>query len=59
MVDYDDEAPWPTEPDDTGPTLELIHPDFNNELPENWKLLLMILVHLVKLNSTVQNKIVA
>ncbi|GAB1417652.1 hypothetical protein MASR2M12_04170 [Bacteroidales bacterium] len=33
---YDDEAPWPTEPDGGGPTLELIHPSLDNNLGENW-----------------------
>lgn len=33
---YDDEAPWPTEPDGNGPTLELINPELNNSLPESW-----------------------
>jgi len=36
-VHYDDEDPWPTEPDGLGPTLELIEPSLNNDLPENWK----------------------
>ena len=35
-VEYDDEDPWPTEPDGTGPTLELIHPSLDNALGENW-----------------------
>ena len=34
---YDDEPPWPVEPDGMGPTLELIGPSLNNDLPENWK----------------------
>ena len=36
-VPYDDEAPWPIEPDGMGPTLELIDPALYNELAENWK----------------------
>ena len=35
-VEYDDIAPWPTEPDGTGPTLELIDPSLDNALGENW-----------------------
>ena len=35
-VEYDEEDPWPTEPDGTGPTLELIHPSLDNTLEENW-----------------------
>ncbi len=33
---YDDEAPWPTEADGNGPTLELIHPSLDNNMGENW-----------------------
>ncbi len=33
---YDDEAPWPIEPDGNGPTLELIRTDLDNRLAENW-----------------------
>jgi hypothetical protein len=36
QVTYDDEAPWPTEPDGNGPTLELIRPDLDNALAESW-----------------------
>jgi hypothetical protein len=36
-VHYDDEAPWPTEPDGLGPTLELINPSLENDFPENWR----------------------
>ena len=35
-VEYDNITPWPTEPDGTGPTLELIHPSLDNTLGENW-----------------------
>lgn len=35
-VHYDDEAPWPAEPDGNGPTLELIDPALDNALPESW-----------------------
>ena len=34
---YDDQLPWPLEPDGFGPTLELIHPDLDNTLPESWR----------------------
>jgi hypothetical protein len=36
FVEYDDDDPWPTEPDGNGPTLELINPNFDNALPESW-----------------------
>jgi len=36
-VDYDDEAPWVTEPDGNGPTLSLIDASLDNALPENWR----------------------
>jgi hypothetical protein len=35
-VHYDDVAPWPTEPDGNGPTLELINPAWDNALAESW-----------------------
>jgi len=35
-VRYDDELPWPAEPDGLGPTLELIGPWLDNALPESW-----------------------
>ena len=35
-VEYDNIAPWPTEPDGTGRTLELISPSLDNLLAENW-----------------------
>ncbi len=35
-VHYDDEDPWPSDPDGTGPTLELINPLYDNALAENW-----------------------
>jgi hypothetical protein len=35
-VEYDEEDPWPTEPDGTGPILELIHPSLDNNRAENW-----------------------
>ncbi len=35
-VTYDDVAPWPTEPDGNGPTLELIKPTLDNALAESW-----------------------
>ncbi|MCP4709411.1 MAG: hypothetical protein GY869_12360 [Planctomycetes bacterium] len=33
---YDDNLPWPTEPDGSGSTLALIDPNFDNALPESW-----------------------
>ncbi len=35
-VRYDDSAPWPTEPDGTGPSLVLCDPGLDNGLGENW-----------------------
>jgi hypothetical protein len=35
-VTYDDKAPWPTEPDEEGYTLELNAPDLDNTLPASW-----------------------
>ncbi len=34
---YDDNLPWPLEPDGNGPTLELINPGLDNALAESWK----------------------
>ena len=34
---YDDVAPWPTRPDGQGATLELLSPDLDNALGQNWK----------------------
>lgn len=36
-VDYDDEPPWPIEPDGSGPTLELIDSGWDNTRPRNWQ----------------------
>ncbi|MBC8329005.1 MAG: CotH kinase family protein [Planctomycetes bacterium] len=36
-VFYDDEAPWPTEPDGNGPTLELYLPTLDNALAASWR----------------------
>lgn len=36
FVEYDDEDPWPIEPDGNGPTLELISASLDNALPESW-----------------------
>jgi len=36
-VNYDDNAPWPLEPDGNGPTLELINPALDNALASSWK----------------------
>jgi len=35
-LEYDDNAPWPEEPDGNGPTLELSNPGFDNELAASW-----------------------
>ncbi len=35
-VNYDDDEPWPFEPDGEGPTLELINPGQDNSLVESW-----------------------
>ena len=35
-VDYDDQAPWPTEPDGTGPSLRLCDLSSDNSLASNW-----------------------
>jgi hypothetical protein len=35
-VVYQSDAPWPSCADETGYTLELIAPDLDNSLPENW-----------------------
>lgn len=37
QVRYDDDDPWPNEPDGGGPTLELINPSVPNYGPENWR----------------------
>ncbi len=36
FVEYDDEDPWPTEPDGNGPTLELISPNYDNNVATSW-----------------------
>lgn len=36
VVSYDDESPWPTEPDANGATLELIDSEMDNALPASW-----------------------
>lgn len=36
VVDYQSVAPWPSCADGTGYTLELISPNLDNALPENW-----------------------
>ena len=35
-LEYDDNAPWPIEPDGNGPTLELISPDIPNDIAGAW-----------------------
>ena len=36
FVEYDNELPWPEEPDGNGPTLQLIDVDLDNNTAENW-----------------------
>ncbi len=36
-VAYDDDPPWPKEPDGNGATLSLRAPNLDNALPENWE----------------------
>lgn len=36
-VEYDDVSPWPTAPDGTGPSLELINVQSDNALGSNWR----------------------
>jgi hypothetical protein len=36
-VIYDDKTPWPEQADGQGATLELINPDSDNTLPQNWQ----------------------
>ncbi len=36
-VEYDDEAPWPAEPDGNGPTLELVDATSDNSLASSWQ----------------------
>jgi hypothetical protein len=36
-VEYDDGGPWPDMPDGDGPSLSLIDPLLDNELPESWR----------------------
>ncbi|MEQ9378959.1 MAG: CotH kinase family protein [Imperialibacter sp.] len=36
-VRYDDESPWPTEADGEGSTLELIDPEYDNNLAASWR----------------------
>jgi len=35
-VTYNDDPPWPTEPDGDGPSLALLDETLNNALPESW-----------------------
>lgn len=35
-VQFDDEYPWPTEPNGNGPTLSLKNPNFDNSSSESW-----------------------
>ncbi|MEO0898365.1 MAG: lamin tail domain-containing protein [Bacteroidota bacterium] len=37
IVDYDDCCGWPTEADGDGPSLELISPSLDNNLPASWQ----------------------
>lgn len=36
IVEYDDGSPWPGSPDGEGPSLELINPGMDNNLPSSW-----------------------
>ncbi len=36
LVVFESELPWPKEPNGTGATLELTHPDLDNTLAESW-----------------------
>ncbi len=36
LVAYDDDPPWPAEPDGGGPSLELINPALDNNQPDSW-----------------------
>jgi len=36
-ITYSDNPPWPIEADGTGATLELLDPELDNTLPENWQ----------------------
>jgi len=36
FVPYNSEGDWPDEPDGNGATLELINPDYDNAIPQNW-----------------------
>lgn len=54
---YNDKAPWPTEADGNGPTLELNHPDFNNELGVNWSASVNNYGTPGQANSVLQNKL--
>ncbi|MBN1674198.1 MAG: CotH kinase family protein [Kiritimatiellae bacterium] len=35
-VEYNDRGEWPKAPDGNGPSLELVHPGFDNQYPEAW-----------------------
>jgi hypothetical protein len=35
-VSYEDQLPWPIEPDGEGPSLALLEPNLDNSLPQNW-----------------------
>lgn len=36
FVEYDDNSPWPSNPDGDGPTLELINPSLDNSIFSSW-----------------------
>jgi hypothetical protein len=36
FVEYDDASPWPTSPDGSGPSLELLNPLMDNALASSW-----------------------
>jgi hypothetical protein len=37
VVTYDELTPWPTQANNTGPSLELIDEPLNNAVPQNWR----------------------
>lgn len=57
FVFYGIDTPWPSSPDGGGPTLELLHPDLDNEFAENWSASLTNYGTPGQENSVLQNKI--
>jgi parallel beta-helix repeat protein len=37
LVEYNDQDPWPEEADGEGPTLQLIDPDYDNNIASSWE----------------------